>query len=144
MENPADPIIDFPIERINKFLENYIFEVPLHYDSTTDIRLPIKVKLIGMKNLISVGDWTPYITYELHIIPGNKVQNFISSIYVGKEYITEFPVEINPKERNVDSLRGNLSELLRNFLQYWGVNYRVSCERGYTHVPFNIEPDSLK
>ena len=144
MENPADPIIDFPIERINKFLKNHIFEVPLHYDLTIGIRLPIKVKLIGMKNFISVGDWTPYITYEFHIIPGNKVQNFMSSIYFGKEDKREIPVEIYPKERNLDSLRTNLSELLRNFLQYWGVNYRVSCERGYTHVPFNIEPDSLK
>jgi len=143
MERPEEPIIDFPIDRINKFLKNHIFEVPLHYDMSKDIKLPIKVELIGMKNLISVGNWTPYITYEFHVIPGTRLQNFMSSIYFGREDTTEIPIEI-PKDRNVESLRGNLSEMLRNFLQYWGVNYRVSCEGGFSHVPFNIHTDSLK
>ena len=143
MKNPEEPVIDFPIERINKFLQNYTFEVPLHYDLLKDIKLPIKVKLIGMKNYISVGDWTPYITYEFSILPGNKTQNFMSSIYFGKENMTEIPYEINIKNRGADSLINNLSELLRNFLQYWGVNYRVNCERGFSYVPFNIDTKNL-
>ena len=143
MKNPGEPVIDFPIERINKFLQNYTFEVPLHYDLPKDIKLPIKVKLIGMKNFISVGDWTPYITYEFSILLGNKTQNFMSSLYFFKENMTEIPYEINIKNRGADSLINNLSELLRNFLQYWGVNYRVNCERGFSYVPFNIDTENL-
>jgi len=143
MEKLEEPVIDFPIERINRFLENHIFEVPLHYDLLKDIKLPVKVKLTGMKNFISVGEWRPYIVYELHIVPGNKTQNFMASIYFGKENMSEIPFEVNLKDRGIDSLIYNLSELLRNFLQYWGVNYRVNCGEAFSHVPFNIDTKNL-
>jgi hypothetical protein len=143
MEKLEEPKIDFPIERINRFLENHIFEVPMHYDLLKDIKLPVKVKLTGMKNFISVGEWRPYIVYELHIVPGNKTQNFMASIYFGKENVTEIPFEVNLKDRGIDSLIHNLSELLRNFLQYWGVNYRVNCGEAFSHVPFNIDTKNL-
>jgi hypothetical protein len=144
MESLENPVIDFPIERINRFLKTHTFEVPLHYDVLHGINLPMKVKLTGMKNFISTGDWKSYIVYEFHVIPGTKVQNFMASIYYGKEDVTELPVQISLNIRNTDSLLGNLNELLRNFLRYWGVNYGVTCGGGYTHVPYNIEPDSLK
>ena len=83
MEKPEEPIIYFPIDRINKFLENHIFEVSMSYgDIEGRLKIPIKVKLVGMKDFISVGEWRPYITYEFHVIPGDKTQNFMSSIYL--------------------------------------------------------------
>lgn len=142
MSKPADPIIDFPIERVNKFLDSHIFEVPLHYDVFNGIKLPIKVKLTGMKNLISVGDWTPYITYEFHIIPGSKVQNFITSIYFGKSDAKEIPVQVSLYSGDV--IRYNLNVLLKNFLQYFSVDYRVTCDKGFNHVPYNTNTENIK
>ena len=143
MERPEEPIIDFPIDRINRFLKNHIFEVSLHYgDTTGSLKLPIKIKLIGIKNLISVGEWYPYITYEFHVIPGDKVQNFMSSIYFGSPEVKTLPAEI--KLQSVLELRSNLTELLNNFLQYWGVNHKTTCEKGFTHVPYNIDVEGLR
>jgi len=144
MDKPEEPIIDFPIDRINRFLKNHIFEVSLHYgDVAGRLKLPIKVKLMGMKNLISVGDWVPYITYEFHVVPGDKVQNFMSSIYFGNPEVKTVPAEIRLQSVDLE-LRSNLTELLNNFLHYWGINHKTTCERGFTHVPYNIDVEGLR
>jgi hypothetical protein len=138
--NPLEnPVIDFPIERINRFLKNHTFEVPLHYDVFQNVTLPIKIKLTGMKNLISVGERKPYIVYEFYIVPGTETQDFLSSIYFGEPNQTEIPSPINTTNHNVSSVLGNMNELLRNFLRYWGVNYGVTFKEGFTYVPYNID-----
>jgi hypothetical protein len=139
MAKPADPIIDFPIERINKFLDSHTFEVPLHYDVFNGIRLPIKVKLTGMKNLISVGEWTPFIIYEFHIMPGNSSQNFITSIYFGDSDAKEIPSQVSSKSGDGDVVIHNLNVLLKNFLHYFSIDYGVTCDKGFNHVPYDID-----
>lgn len=143
MEKPENPIIDFPIDRINKFLENYTFNVPL-FNNPTGIKIPIKIKLTGMKNLISVGDWTPFITYEFHVVPGNANQNFMSSMHFGNPHQTEMPTPIDTKLRDVYPVLENMNQLLRNFLKYWGVEHRITCTGGFTHVPYNIDIKNVK
>jgi hypothetical protein len=140
MDKLKEPVIDFPIERINKFLDEYIFEVP----AFNDVRLPVKVKIIGMKNLISVGDWTPFIVYEFYVLFGNKSQNLLSSIWFGDPYTKETPFVISLNKRNSDELRMNLNVLLKNFLQYWGINYGVTCGGGFSNVPYNLPPENIK
>ena len=143
--NPLEnPVIDFPIERINKFLENHTFEVPLHYDVFQGVTIPIKVKLTGMRNFISVGERKPYIEYQINVVQGNKTQNFLSSIYFGKPFETEMPVRIDLNHYNISPVLGNMNELLRNFLQYWGVNYGVSCKEGFTYVPYDDGMEGVK
>ena len=60
-------IIDFPIERINEFLSDHSFVVtkPLGEGVEVDGYLTVKVKLTGIKPMISVGDWKNFIEYTL-------------------------------------------------------------------------------
>ena len=62
-------IIDFPIERINEFLSDHSFVVtkPLGENIEIGGNVTIKVKLTGIKPMISVGDWKDFIEYTIII-----------------------------------------------------------------------------
>ena len=62
-------MIDFPIERINQFFANHIFEVYLQPTHDEDYSIPtnVKVKLTGVKGYISIGDKKPHVEYTLYI-----------------------------------------------------------------------------
>lgn len=142
MERPKEPTIDFPIERINKFLDNHIFEIPF-IDESGKIKLPVKVKLTGMRNFISTGDWVPYVTFDYHIISGNQIQNFMTSLFFNEYNNKEggFKVNVtNGGHRRTELITSNLSEMLRNFLKYWNVDYRVSCVNVFNDVPYTDVP----
>ena len=63
-------VIDFPIERINEFLSDHSFVVtkPLGEGVEVDGYLTVKVKLTGIKPMISVGDWKNFIEYTQSIL----------------------------------------------------------------------------
>ena len=59
-------IIDFPIERLNEFLSDHSFVITNPYGLPNDVsKIDVKVKLTGMKPMISIGEWKNFIEYTL-------------------------------------------------------------------------------
>lgn len=131
-------VIDFPIERINDFLEEHIFEVktqPLH-DESYILKTNVKVILTGIKDYYSVGKKLPYIEYTLYILEGDDESNKWYSMF-SRVYGSEVP--ITTSDNYYYELRHSLSNMLHNFLKYFGVDMDVIC----TKVINEINPMKL-
>lgn len=131
-------LIDFPIERINEFLKDHVFEVitqPTH-DENHNVKNNVKVKLTGVKNYISVGENTPHVEYTLYILDGDKESNMWNSLYA-KVYGTD--VQLTTTTQIYYQLVWVMNQLLSNFLQYFGVDKSALC----TRVINEVEPMKL-
>jgi len=125
--------IDFPIERINEFLENHIFEVYLRptHDENYSVPTNVKVKLTGVKEYISIGDKKPFVQYTIYILPTNESSDTWSKLY-GDVYGDD--VTISTTSQKYANLRWVMKEKLSNFLQYFGVDKDVICTRVINEV----------
>ena len=104
-------MIDFPIERINQFLETHTFEVYLQPTHDEDYRIPtnVKVKLTGVKEYISIGDKKPFIQYTIYILPTDKTSDWWSKMY-GDMYGKD--VTISTTSQEYANLRWVINEKL--------------------------------
>jgi hypothetical protein len=117
-------LIDFPIERINRFLETHTFTIedPFSFDMP-EMTLDVKIKLTGMKKYISVGEWTEYIQYEMYIISGSEIGVKVFDIMWGKSNENVYyPTTSDTKYYRLNRL---VSDTLRNTLKYFGLDYPV-------------------
>ena len=81
---------DNVLDRANKFFENHTFEVYYLFDSEGEPIAPtnVKIKLTGVKDYISMGDYKPFIMYTAFILPSNKKSdkfNSVLSAHFGRE-----------------------------------------------------------
>jgi hypothetical protein len=81
---------DNVLDRVNKFFENHTFEVYYLFDSEGEPIAPtnVKIKLTGVKDYISMGDYKPFIMYTAFILPSNKKSdkfNSVLSAHFGRE-----------------------------------------------------------
>jgi hypothetical protein len=81
---------DNVLDRVNKFFENHTFEVYYLFDSEGEPIAPtnVKIKLTGVKDYISMGDYKPFIMYTAYILPSNKKSdkfNSVLSAHFGRE-----------------------------------------------------------
>ena len=120
--------IDFPIERINKYLDNHIFEVYLQPTHDEDYSVPtnVKVKLTGVKDYITMGDKYPHVQYTITILPTNKESDAWNGMWA----------DIYGREKNIITSSGEYPELrwimdekLSDFLQYFGVDKKSICTK---------------
>ena len=120
--------IDFPIERINKYLDNHIFEVYLQPTHDEDYSVPtnVKVKLTGVKDYITMGDKRPHVQYTITILPTNKESDAWNKAWGGM-YGKELP--INTSSNQYSELRWIVNEKLSDFLQYFGVDKKAICTK---------------
>ena len=125
--------IGFPIERINQFFDDHIFEVYLQPTHDDDFSLPtnVKVKLTGVKEYISIGDKKPYVEYTAYILPTNENSDRWSSMY-GQVYGND--VDINTSSMEYANLRWIISDKLTNFLKYFGVEMPAICTKVINEV----------
>lgn len=125
--------IGFPIERINQFFDNHIFEVYLQPTHDEDFSLPtnVKVKLTGVKEYISIGDKKPHVEYTAYILPTNENSDRWSSMY-GQVYGND--VDINTSSMEYANLRWIISDKLTNFLKYFGVDMSAICTKVINEV----------
>ena len=106
-------------DRANKFFENHTFEVYTLFDSEGEPIAPtnVKVKLTGVKDYISMGDYKPFITYTAYILPSNEKSdkfNSVLSAHFGRE--TEIKTFDNNAYGNFEwVMTKKLSELLKYF-----------------------------
>ena len=127
--------IDFPIERLNKFFSNHIFEVYLQPTHDEDYTIPtnVKIKLTGVKDYISLGDKKPHVEYTLYILPTNELSDMWSNMY-GDMYGRNIPVYTYSQEYS--NLRWIMNDKLQSFLRYFGVDKNAIC----TEVVNEVEP----
>jgi hypothetical protein len=81
---------DNVLDRVNKFFENHTFEVYYLFDSEGEPIAPtnVKIKLTGVKDYISMGDYKPFVMYTAYILPSNKKSdkfNSVLSAHFGRE-----------------------------------------------------------
>jgi hypothetical protein len=123
-------LIDFPIERINKFLESHSFEIqnPLGSGLNRPISLTVKLKLTGVKPMISVGEWKDFIEYTLYLEDidyefGHMVLNQMFENLGTNDY----------KLLNTDTtffiLTTQANQILHNFLLHFSLDYYTTCTR---------------
>lgn len=141
MENKFEDEIDFPIDKINRFLDEYVFEVPFLPDM--EAKIPVKIKLKRLRRMILVGEWTTFLMYDFYIVPGTESQNTLSSIFFNEKDSKEIPYKVPSTLFDTAFLRANLNELIRNFLKYWNINYLVSGEDVYNLVPFSVSSKKM-
>jgi hypothetical protein len=122
-------IINFPIERINEFLSDYSFVIANPFGIPDDkSKLEVKLKLTGMKPMISIGEWKNFIEYTL-ILERTKNTHLRQMLgYVFSSLKThDYPISNN--DTKFYTLTSQVNELLRNFLNYWGIDNYVTCTR---------------
>jgi hypothetical protein len=132
-------MIDFPIERINKFFSTHIFEVktqPTHDDNFI-LSTNIRVKLTGVKDYISVGEKKSHVEYTITILPTNETSDVWNKMWAG---VYGEKVDINTSSREYPELRFVMNHKLENFLKYFGVEKQVIC----TKVVNELEDNQLK
>jgi hypothetical protein len=134
--------IDFPIERINEFLDTHTFEVFLQPTHDEDYRIPtnVKVKLTGVKEYISIGDKKPFVQYTIYILPTNERSDAWSKMY-GDIYGKD--VDVNTTSQVYSNLRWVMDEKLSNFLKYFGVDKGAMCTRIINEVSEDKLNESL-
>ena len=133
-------VIDFPIERINEFLSNHSFVVTKPFGEGVEIdgHLTVKVKLTGIKPMISVGDWKDFIEYTIIIegIDDSYLKGIFAYMFASvktQDYV------ISNTDTKFYTITSQVSQLLRNFLKYFGVDNYVTCTRIIDKVT-NIDP----
>jgi hypothetical protein len=125
--------IDFPIERLNKFFSNHIFEVYLQPTHDEDYTIPtnVKIKLTGVKDYISMGDKKPFVQYTIYILPTNETSDVLNGMwgrYYGKEK------DINTSSSEYSELRWVLNDKIENLLKYFGVDKGGMCTKVVNEV----------
>lgn len=135
-------IIDFPIERINQFFANHIFEVYLQPTHDEDFTLPtnIKVKLTGVKDYLYIGEKKPHVEYTIYILPTNDNSDRWNKMF-GDAYGNN--ILINTSSPEYANVRWIMNEKLTDFLQYFGVDKRAICTRVINEVTDNSMNESL-
>jgi hypothetical protein len=73
---------DNVLDRANKFFENHTFEVYYLFDSEGEPIAPtnVKIKLTGVKDYISMGNYKPFVMYTAYILPSNKKSDKFNSV----------------------------------------------------------------
>lgn len=135
-------IIDFPIERINQFFANHIFEVYLQPTHDEDFTLPtnIKVKLTGVKDYLYIGEKKPHVEYTIYILPTNDNSDRWNKMF-GDVYGNN--ILINTSSPEYANVRWIMNEKLTDFLQYFGVDKRAICTRVINEATDNSMNESL-
>jgi len=135
-------MIDFPIERINEFLDTHTFEVYLQPTHDEDYRIPtnVKVKLTGVKEYISIGDKKPFVQYTIYILPTNDGSDAWSKMY-GDIYGKD--VNISTTSQEYANLRWVMNDKLTNFLKYFGVDKGAMCTKVINEVSEDKLNESL-
>ncbi len=132
-------IIDFPIERINEFLSDHSFVVTKPFgENVTDGNLVVKVKLTGIKPMITFGDWKNHIEYTLVLeeVDDPFLQSILNYVFAS---VKTLDYAISNTDTKFYSLTSQVNQLLRDFLKYFGIDYYVTCTRIIDKVT-NIDP----
>lgn len=123
------------INRLNKFLENYVFSIQLLPDGESpSFIIDVKLKVTGKKQLISAGEWTDYYTCTIFIekVGSKLLRDVILKYFDGKK---EREMETNERDSNLFySLRRKTDSSLSSLFDYFGVEGRVIATKAVNNL----------
>jgi len=133
-------LIDFPIERLNEFFRDHSFEIqnPFGEGLNKEINVTVKVKLTGVKPMISVGEWKDFIEYTLFL---EDVDNEFGRMMFGFQFdaLKTNDYKLSNTDTTFYLTTIKVNDILRNFLKYWGIDNYVTCTRIINNIT-NIDP----
>ena len=120
--------LTFPLERINEFLKDHSFEIenPFGDGLNTKINLTVKVKLTGIKPMISIGEWRDFIEYTIFL---EDIDSPFSKELLKIRFRGSNDYNISNTDTTFYLITSKVNEVLRNFLKYWNVDNLVTCTR---------------
>jgi hypothetical protein len=116
------------LARVNRFLKTHTFSVkyPL-IDNFYPIT--IKVELTDFRELIRMGQYMKYLMYTIYIIPsGDEDTDKVMKNLIPGEKVINNPSSINQSTFYL-RLCNDVDVVLENFLEYWGQDYPVFCNK---------------
>jgi len=116
------------LARVNRFLKTHTFSVkyPL-IDNFYPIT--IKVELTDFRELIRMGEYMKYLMYTIYIVPsGNEDTDKVMKNIIPGEKVINNPSSINQSTFYL-RLCNDVDIVLENFLEYWGQDYPVFCNK---------------
>lgn len=107
------------IDRVNRFLETHTFEVFYHPTVDDEFSIPtnVKVEITGMREYISMGNETEFVTATVYILPSDKVSDGYNSI-LRYHFGHETQIETyygGPYQNLVWVMRQKMDELMKYF-----------------------------
>lgn len=116
------------LARVNRFLKTHTFSVD--YPTLTNFYpITIKVELTDFRELIRMGEYRKYLMYTIYIVPsGDEVIDMVMKNLIPGEKVINNPSSINQSTFYL-RLCNNVDNLLENFLEYWGQDYPVFCNK---------------
>ena len=127
--------INFPIERVNEFLKDHSFIIqdPFGDGLNDKMNLTVKVQLTGIKPMISIGEWKDFIEYTLFLedLDSDFGRGLFGYQFAG---LKTNDYQLKNTDTTFYLLTVKVNDILRNFLNYWGVDNYVTCTRVVNHV----------
>ena len=116
------------LARVNKFLKTHTFSVD--YPSLVNFYpITIKIELSDFRELIRMGEYVTYLMYTIYIVPsGDEATDKVLKNLIPGERVINNPSSMNNSTFYL-RLTNDVDEILENFLQYWGQNYSVFCNK---------------
>jgi hypothetical protein len=126
------------IPRLNEFLRNHVFYVPLFIPGfENQIITKLKVIITGVEDYIYAGESKSSLEYTLIILPSNSESDWWYSMLSN---ITGNDVKIKTTSMEYLELRFHMNSEISNFLKYFGFNMEVIC----TRIVNEIKPSMIK
>ena len=107
------------IEKANKYFDNNIFEIFYQTDGDGGYTIPtnIKVKITGIREYISMGNDTEFVTVTIYILPSNNISDKYHSFY-RDNFGHETKIETyysGPYQNLIWVVREKMDELMKYF-----------------------------
>ena len=133
-------IINFPIERLNEFLTNHEFVIANPFGESFPYpgNVTVKVKLTGMRPMISIGEWKNFVEYTLYLenVDDRMLGQILGYVFAAAK---SNDITLPTNDTRFYSLTSKVNEILRNFFKYWNVDDYVTCTRIINNA-VNIDP----
>lgn len=116
------------LRRINEFLEGHTFIVdyPLLINFYP---ITIKIELTDFRELIRMGEYVKFIMYTIYIVPsGDEQTDRVMKNLIPGERVIDNPSSMNNATFYL-RLTNDVDKVLKNFLEYWGQDYPVFCNK---------------
>lgn len=103
---------------LNKYFDDKIltYKGPIIYDVPNNADIDFKVKFLGIKKLISVGEWTDYLQIQIRII---NVNNDISKLFFGKHSDIDKTTQMLIGENSLWYFKQNLKNFIYEKTRYF-------------------------
>lgn len=117
--------INFPIERINKFLETHNFTIKSPYYSEEVINY--KLKLTGIRKLIVIGEWEDVIEYTLYLESAGRVSTDILNIIF--ERVGGNEMTLTTTDTTLYQVTMAVNRNIYDFLRFFNIENTVFCDK---------------